>query len=308
MDGWIQNLQTYFLFDGINEKILINLVFSGLIVLCLWLLRWWFISLVNARVADPKVRYSWRKGSTYIFFTLSVLFVGALWIDDVGPLTTYLGLLSAGLAIALRDPLTNLVAWMFIISRRPFSVGDRVQIGDFAGDVVDLRVFQFSLMEIGKWTENEQSTGRVIHVPNGQVFTMPLANYTRGFEYIWNEIPITVTFESDWAKARSILQKIADQHDADVNPETIEKAKKISEDYLIFYEHLTPIVYTSLEENGVTLSVRYICEPRQRRTSANAITEAILKEFSRHVDIDFAYPTTRFFDAPQEGKQTQRPS
>jgi small-conductance mechanosensitive channel len=270
MDGWIQNLQTYFLFDGINEKILINLVFSGLIVLCLWLLRWWFISLVNARVADPKVRYSWRKGSTYIFFTLSVLFVGALWIDDVGPLTTYLGLLSAGLAIALRDPLTNLVAWMFIISRRPFSVGDRVQIGDFAGDVVDLRVFQFSLMEIGKWTENEQSTGRVIHVPNGQVFTMPLANYTRGFEYIWNEIPITVTFESDWAKARSILQKIADQHDADVNPETIEKAKKISEDYLIFYEHLTPIVYTSLEENGVTLSVRYICEPRQRRTSTRS--------------------------------------
>ena len=79
----------------------------------------------------------------------------------------------------------------FIIWRHPFRVGDRIQVGDQAGDVIDLRIFQFSLMEIGNWVAADQSTGRIIHVPNGIVFTHPLANYSLGFDYIWNEIPIT---------------------------------------------------------------------------------------------------------------------
>ena len=60
----------------------------------------------------------------------------------------------------------------------------------------------FSLMEIGNWVDAEQSTGRVIHVPNGKIFSEPLANYTDGFQYIWNEIPVLVTFESDWKKSQ----------------------------------------------------------------------------------------------------------
>jgi small-conductance mechanosensitive channel len=97
--------------------------------------------------------------------------------------------------------LANLAGWVFIVWRHPFRVGDRVQIGEHAGDVVDLRIFQFSLMEIRNWVEADQSTGKIIHIPNGIIFTSPLANYTHGFNYLWNEIPITITFESDWEKA-----------------------------------------------------------------------------------------------------------
>src|SRR5207247_865051 len=93
----------------------------------------------------------------------------------------------------------------FILWRRPFEVGDRVQIGPHAGDVIDLGLFQFTLNEIGAWVNADQSTGRIIHVPNGKVFTDPVANYNKGFRYIWNEVPVVVTFESDWRKAKQIL-------------------------------------------------------------------------------------------------------
>ena len=67
------------------------------------------------------------------------------------------------------------------------------------------RIFMFTLMEIGNWVDADQSTGRVIHIPNGKVFKEVLANYSKGFQYIWNEIPVLVTFESNWKKAKEIL-------------------------------------------------------------------------------------------------------
>ena len=69
--------------------------------------------------------------------------------------------------------------------------------------MIDQRAFQFTLLEIGNWVDADQTTGRVVHVPNGKIFTEPLVNYNQGLEYIWNEVSVTVTFESNWRKAKS---------------------------------------------------------------------------------------------------------
>ncbi len=104
-----------------------------------------------------------------------------------------MGLFTAGLAIALKDPLTNLAGWLFIVFRKPFIVGDRIQIGPHAGDVVDIRPFQFTILEIRNWVDADQSTGRMIHLPNAKVFVEAQANYSLGFNYIWNEIVVRLT-------------------------------------------------------------------------------------------------------------------
>ena len=213
----------------------------------------------------------------------------------------FLGLLSAGLAIALKDPLTNIAGWLFITTRKPFSVGDRIQMGDNIGDVIDLRLFQFAIMEVGNWVDADQSTGRIIHIPNGNIFLQPQANYTKGFEYIWNEIPVLVTFESNWESAKSILEKIINRH-AEHLTKTVEKQlKEATKKYLITYDHLTPFVYTSVRDSGVLLTIRYLCDVRKRRSSEHAIWEDVLREFAKNKDIEFAYPTTRFFNQRLEG-------
>lgn len=120
--------------------------------------------------------------------------------------------MTAGLAIALKEPLTNIAGWLFLITRKPFGMGDRVQIGNHAGDVIDIRLFQFTLMEIGNWVEADQSTGRIIHMPNGLVFNQPQANYGKGFQYIWNEIPVLIAFESNWQKAEKVLDVIVREY------------------------------------------------------------------------------------------------
>ena len=278
---------------NLDPSFVLNFLVTLILVLILWMIRRGILSLVSLRIDDRKNRYNWRKITGYVFFLLALMAVIPLWIGNESGITTYLGLVTAGIAISLKDPLTNLAGWLFILLRHPFRVGNRIQIGDHAGDVIDIRVFQFSLLEIGNWVNADQSTGRIIHIPNGAVFTLPLSNYSQGFNYIWNEIPVNITFESDWKKAKALLQEIAEKNS--IYPDPSEKSKKaIEEEYLIFYTHLTPTVYTNITTRGIELTIRYLCVPQQRRASSQAIWEDVLLAFQNQKGISFAYPTYRY--------------
>jgi len=157
-------------------------------------------------------------------------------------------------------------------------------------------------MEIGNWVDADQSTGRIIRIPNELIFTQALANYSRGFQFIWNEIPVMITFESNWEMAKEILLKIANKHAAHLSETAKKRVREASNNFMIHYSKLTPTVYTSVKESGVLLTIRYLCEPRSRRGSEETIWEDILNAFAACSDIDFAYPTQRFYDNIREGK------
>ncbi|MDX1413349.1 MAG: mechanosensitive ion channel family protein [Candidatus Promineifilaceae bacterium] len=299
-------LVTQWIEENLNLSIsLQGKIFYTLIVLILvWAARLIVVRLLRRRTEDTAVFYRWRKGVEYISLAVGVFLIVMIWINDLGSAATYLGLLSAGLAIALQDPITNFFGWIFIISRHPFEVGDRIEIGDHAGDVVDIRYFQFTMMEIGNWVDADQSTGRVLHVPNRKVFNETLANYSRGFAYIWNEIPVLITFESNWQKTKQILLEIAQRHARDHVEDARERVREAARRYFIHYDNLTPIVYTRVEKSGVLLTVRYLCQPRRRRGSVNRIWEDILNAFDQHEDIALAYPTQRLYYQPPPNEES----
>lgn len=283
-----------------------HLLVSAAVIVGLWLLHKIVLAVVYRRITDPWTRYRWRKATTYVFIAVGVLVIGREWLEGFKTLATFLGLVSAGVAIALKDPLTNLAGWAFIMSRRPFDVGDRIEIGGHKGDVIDQRLFHFTLNEIGAWVDADQSTGRIIDIPNAKIFTDPVANYDRGFKYIWNEVPVTVTFESNWKKAKEILTAVAFKHAEHLTAEAERDLLTASRRYFINYRKLTPIVYTCAVASGVQLTMRYLIEPRRRRGTVSAIWEEILIEFAKAPDIDLAYPTSRPFQQMLEGKPALR--
>jgi len=263
-------------------------------------LRRALLGLVRKRIDDAAVQYRWTKNTRYGALVLALLALVLVWSAAINSLGTFLGLLSAGLAIALKDLVADFAGWVFIVARRPFDLGDRIQIGPHRGDVVDRGIFQFAMMEIGNWVEADQSTGRVIHVPNAQVFTEPLANYTAGFPYLWNELPVLVTFESDWKRAKQLLSALATELTTGVVAEAQGPRAHADRRLLINRGRLTPAVYTSVEEAGVLLTIRYLCRPRQRRGTAEVFWERILEAFAESPDIEFAYPTQRvLLDGPE---------
>jgi len=288
---------------GIEPQIQYKILYSIIVVVITGIVQSIVLKIIHLRVEDVKNKYYWGNAIKYSLFILSFIIIAAIWIQEVRSIATFLGLLTAALTVALKDPIVNLFAWAFILIRKPFNVGDRIQIGDHAGDVIDIRVFQFTLNEIGNWVEADQSTGRIIHIPNGKVFSESQANYTQGFSHLWNEIKVLVTFESNWEKAKAILDEIITKHTAQYTQSAKKTLIEASKKFMIFYNTLSPNIYTSVKDSGVLLTIRYICEPRKRRATEHEIWEDILKAFDKHEDIQFAYPTQRFYYSDEEGNQ-----
>lgn len=278
----------------VSTEIVRNVGISLLLLVSLFLLKEILISVIAKKTENPQTVYFAKRMIGYGYGILLIILLAGVWIKGFGSIGTYIGIVSAGLAIALHETLANIAAWLFIIWKKPFSIGDRIQIGDTKGDVIDIRMFQFSLVEVGNWVNAEQSTGRVMHIPNNMVVKEKLANYHAGFTHIWNEIGVLITFESDWRKAKKILETIAKEKVGYVAAEAEQEIHRAASEYMIYFRKLTPAVYLSTKDSGIMLSIRYVILPRKRRGSEQEIWEAILTEFEKHPDIDLAYPTTRF--------------
>jgi small-conductance mechanosensitive channel len=210
----------------ITEKILYSLIIIFLAII----VRWITVGVLSRRLANAKEKYYWIRGAKYFISAINIILLFFVWGSEFQSLATFIGLISAALTIALKDLFINMAGWIFIIIRKPFQLGDRIQVGEHRGDVIDIRVFQFTINEIGNWVDADQSTGRIIHIPNGKVFTEPQANFSQGFSHIWHEINVLITFESNWQKTKEILTEIVNKHASNLSNEAkktlIEASKK----------------------------------------------------------------------------------
>jgi small-conductance mechanosensitive channel len=287
---------------GISPVLASHLLQSAITIVVVLTLRRVSRRLLARAVTENSTRYLVNKGVGYALGVTGILALLKIWTDGVTGVATYLGLASAGVAIALADPLTNLAGWLFIVIRRPFSVGDRIQIGPHTGDVVDVRIFRIILLEIGNWVHADQSTGRLLHIPNGWVFKNAVASYDQAFGYIWNELELTLTFESNWRRAKEVLTRTVTEHSEQLTLDAQARLFAAAEHYHIKFAKLTPVVWTSVADSGIKLTMRYLCRPRDRRSSSSEIWESVLESIAGMPDVDLAYPTMRYFDNMGEGK------
>jgi small-conductance mechanosensitive channel len=251
------------------------------------------VGIVNRNVRDLKVRHVVRRSITYLVSVLMLLYVVFLWAQNIGSITIFLGVAGAGIALALQEVILSAAGWFLILIRRPFEVGDRVEMGGVKGDVIDIRLFQTSLLEIGNWVDSDQSTGRIVHIPNSAIFKKEIYNYNRGFEFIWNEIKLLVTFESDWKRAEEIMLDRARALGGGMEEVVKKKIAAMTRRYMIHYDKLTPIVYVAIRESGVEVTLRYLTEAKQRRSTHDSLCRGILDDIAKEGRVQLAYPTYR---------------
>ncbi|MFA5238885.1 MAG: mechanosensitive ion channel domain-containing protein [Phycisphaerae bacterium] len=270
-----------------------KLLQTGLIILIGYLLLFILVRIINRRVENLKARHLARRNTIYILNALIILYITFLWVQNIGAITIFISVTSAGLVLVLQDVILSVVGWFYILVHKPFEVGDRIEMGAVKGDVMDIALFQTSLLEIGNWVDADQSTGRIVNIPNSAVFKKETYNYSRGFEFLWNEIKILVTFESDWKRAEEIMLNYGTAQSEEMAEVVKRKIKKMTMHYMIYYEKLTPIVYVNIKDSGVELTLRYLTEARKRRTTQDALCRMILEDFEKEPNVNFAYPTYR---------------
>lgn len=276
-----------------NQVVLMNTIWTLGIFVVILFGKNMILKSVHKRIESHEMYFKTKRAINGLSFLIILITMIFIWIDTSGSFITLLGLFSAGVALALKDILLNIAGWMYILLRQPFFIGDRIEIAGIKGDVIDQNIFKFRVIEIGNWVYAEQSTGRIIHIPNYKIFTEPLANYTLGFDYIWNEIRVLVPFESDWKKAKAIMYEVLSTFADDLSEDMQQQIKRTSRKYMVFFNNLNPIIYTDVTDSGVRLTMRFICKPKERRVIDEKIWEELLDRFESEPDVDFGYPTMR---------------
>jgi small-conductance mechanosensitive channel len=289
-------------FLGISEDASVKLLLSIALLIVLGIIQFFILKVAFRKVTDKVTRYKWAKTTRYIITVIGLLLVSRIWFEGVGAIGTYIALVAAGLVIVLREPVQDIAGFLFIMWRSPFRLGDRIELNEVKGDVIDQGLFKFTLMEIGNWVDAEQSTGRVVHISNHKIFSGNIFNYTGGFKYIWNEVTVRLTYESNWRKAKELLLKIAQHHSIDMSQKAEEEMIEASSSYYLSYNVLTPTVYLHIKDYGIALTIRYLTDPRQRRSTEQSIHEEVLEMIQSHDDIMWAYPTSRVYRSEIDGK------
>ena len=284
----VSDLFVYFK-NPIFSKLFNSFLALGILYLILFFIRR-FINSLDIKIQE---QYEYRKRVGYATWFIYFIILIPIWAESTKQWATIFSVMSAGIALALSPVLLNLAGWIYIITRRPYKTGDRIELGKVIGDVIDIRVLHTSLLEIGNWVDGEQGTGRLVRLPHGQIFKNALYNYTQGFEYIWNELSIVVTFESDWKKAKEILLEFGKQESQEIQEQVKRKIKRMSEKYMIYFKKFTPIIYTKIEDNGVKLTLRFLTDVKKRRSGEDSLSTKILDAINKNDTVNFAYPTYR---------------
>jgi len=250
------------------------------IVIAVGLAKTLDVSLVT-RLGDDASQYNIRRVIKLLTALVIALIIISMLFANWYTAVVSLGLVSLILGFALQTPITSFIAWIYILIRTPYRVGDRVRIGDATGDVIDLGYLDTTLWEFGgEYLSTDHPTGRIIKFPNSHVLSSAVYNYSWPlFPYIWNEIKFYVAYESDLEFVSETMRRIADEEIGEVMRERVRTFRLLlSEtpvDQVEVREHPS-VVFRVSDNTWLEAIVRYLVEPKQAGRVKSKLVEKML--------------------------------
>lgn len=276
---------------GVNRETLTKVLATLVLIIAIVLLSRGARALMRAllRGSAHERGYFWGRQVIRLLATL-ILTLGVLsiWFDDPTRLATAVGLVTAGIAIALQRVITSFAAYLIILRGRIFNVGDRITIGGVRGDVVALDFMQTTVMEMGEspdeqgdapsmWVHGRQYTGRLVRVSNDKLFDNPIYNFTREFQFVWEEMRVPISYKDDRGAAEQILLDVARRHTEHRVEEAAAAFARLRERYRsVRDDELWPRVFYRLTDNWVELSLRFVVDADGARGVKDAMSREIL--------------------------------
>jgi len=241
------------------------------------------------RLDNPVSRYNLRRVARLALVLVLAFVVVSILFQNWYTAVVSLGLISLILGFALQTPITSFIGWIYLLSRTPYRVGDRIKIGDATGDVIDVSYLDTTLWEFGgDFLSTDHPSGRVIKFPNSKVLSSTVYNYTWPlFPYIWNEVKFNVAYESDLEFVAETMQRVAE---AEVGEHMMKQVRVFREilaqtpvDQLEVREH--PAVLFRVNSNTwIDAIVRYLVHPKEAGRVKTRLIRKLLAELNKTPD------------------------
>src|SRR5215468_1047759 len=221
-----------------------------------------------ARIEDASTRFTLQRiAHLVVGLAVALIIVSIVFVNWYGAVAA-LGVGSIIIGLAVQAPMKSFIAWIYILVRQPFRVGDRIKIGDATGDVIDVGYLDTTLWEFGgQYLSTDHPSGRLIKFPNEKVLDELVYNYSWPlFPYIWNEVKFQVAFNADLEFIATTIQKITEE---ELGREMIERVETFRDllartpvDELEVRER-PRVIFRVSENTWLEAIVRYLVAPRE---------------------------------------------
>lgn len=231
---------------------------------------------LKRRIANTEIRYKAQKGIEIVGYVLiAFLILITFTIGDIADYSVIIGLFTAGLAFTLQELILSVAGSFYIFFVRVYKPGDRIEINGIKGDVIDVDSIYTTLMEIGEWVSSDNYSGRIVKISNAFVFKGPIKNYSMDFPFVWDELNVLITYDSDVELAKQIIMDNATNLLSEYTKDSVAKWKEMVERYYIDNAKLEPSLVVTLTDNWVALNLRYITDYRLRRNTRHQLFDQI---------------------------------
>jgi small-conductance mechanosensitive channel len=220
------------------------------------------------RIEDAATRFTLQRiQGLAVALAIAIIIVSIVFVNWYAAVAAF-GVGSIIIGLAVQTPMKSFIAWIYILVRQPFRVGDRIKIADATGDVIDVGYLDTTLWEFGgQYLSSDHPSGRLIKFPNEKVLDELVYNYSWPlFPYIWNEIKFQIGYNADLEFIASTMQKITEE---ELGKEMLERVQTFREllartpvDELDVHEH-PRVIFRVSENTWLEAIVRYLVAPRE---------------------------------------------
>ena len=188
------------------------LIATGLLVASVVVVRWLVSRYVRRNVASPELRRRWLVHSRNALLLLLLLGLVLIWATELRTLALSLVAIAVALVVATKELILCLSGTILKSGSRAFSIGDRIQIKDFRGDVIDQNLLTTTILEVGPGKLTHQRTGRMAVIPNSLFVSEPLVNESYTNDYVLHVFTVPFKRSDAWREARAAFLESARRH------------------------------------------------------------------------------------------------
>jgi small-conductance mechanosensitive channel len=256
-------------------------------------------SIIAHRIPEPEKRYVATKLFTTATYTIVTVWVLTTIVAENPGILTSLAIVGAGLAVALQDVVKDVVGWIMILQKRLFTIGDRISVGPYTGDVVDVTLLRTTMLEVHSSTDAavQERTGRTLIMPNAAVLTHDVVNFNQTSDYIKAEMGFTLTLDSNWQKAEKILRTIVEHVTGTYTNAARRQYDVRTRTLFVKQEPSGAQMYMDIAGDGIAVRLRFTIPIGLRREIITELTQDILTRFAKEKDISLAYRTSMVYSS-----------